>query len=151
MDDYKQLLADFDRWTGKGNLIQANQTAAKLFRLIFADREAITVTGERAGKEFLTEEAPLSVTQGSWVINNDGPSLTTGELETLRNDIEWIRAQREAGHVREDTVVPLGSTITIPEAVTPAEALAEAQAAPAEETPAKKTPAKKTAKAKDAD
>lgn len=144
MQDYKQLLADFDRWTGKGNLIQANQTAAKLFRLIFADREAVSVSAERAGKTFLAEGDATVETQWTAITGKptsfSAENMSAADLETIANQIEWMRAEREAG--KQTTVTEIGSTITMPDAVSPEEALATVTKTTEEKAPP--TPKKKT-------
>lgn len=63
MKDIKQLIADFDRWTGKGNLIQANQTASRLFSA-FAEKLGIDESGPEpeTTKQLLTEPAPVAKT-----------------------------------------------------------------------------------------
>jgi hypothetical protein len=69
MKEIKQLIADFDRWTGKGNLIQANQTASRLFAA-FADKlgfseakaEPEPEPEPETTKQLLTEPAPVAKT-----------------------------------------------------------------------------------------
>lgn len=137
MADYKQLLADFDRWTGKGNLIQANQTAAKLFRLIF-EGEA------RDGKQMLTE---ATVTDGT--IAALPRFLTRGDRQHIANEIQWERA---AINPYPPVEIPVDLPPEFEEPMSPAEAIATAVVSPTRKAPpkdavkkaaAKKAPAKK--------
>lgn len=126
MEDYKRLLGDFDRWTGKGNLIQANQTASKLFRLILEGIEA------RGGKQMLTEaEQPKPVV------------LTRGDKAIIANELDWEDVPRvPSGAVPPPVNVPS----VFEETVTPAEAIAVVAAKPAvppKLKPAAKKPVKK--------
>jgi hypothetical protein len=118
MEDYKQLLADFERWTGKGNLIQANQTAAKLFRLIFADREAM-VTAET--------ETPVV--------------LTRADRANIANNLQWERDARSLASRTFDPPIEISPPVTVPPAfedpMTPEEAISVAKTAPRAKAAAK--------------
>ncbi len=133
MEDYKQLLAEFDAQTGKRNLVQANQTASKLFRLILEGRiDAVTVSTEitganqpRTDKQFLSEPAPTSA-RGP--LNEPAPTaLTRGQETILANDAEWERAAA-------DQAPAAGEPVELPaefeNTVTPEEALAAAASSP---------------------
>lgn len=72
MKEIKQLIADFNRWTGKGNLIQANQTASRLFTA-FAEILELAEDKPETTKQLLTEPAPVAKT----VLVEPAPVVTT--------------------------------------------------------------------------
>lgn len=79
MKDIKQLIADFDRWTGKGNLIQANQTASRLFTA-FAEKLGLNESDPEpeTTKQLLTEPAPVAKT----VLVEPAPVVATTAAST---------------------------------------------------------------------
>lgn len=71
MINITHLISDFERWTGKGNLIQANNVASRIFTELAkylpeaeteeADADAVAVADlGLAPKTFLVEPAPVA-------------------------------------------------------------------------------------------
>lgn len=98
MKEIKQLIADFDRWTGKGNLIQANQTASRLFaafadKLGFSEAKAEPEAEPETTKQLLTEPAPVAKT----VLIEPAPvvaTVTTHETSVVKGTDQPASAKK---------------------------------------------------------